>query len=117
MGYDRRLRRQAERRKGMHDSVEDVKTSPSPNSRWQRALAWLHKPIGTPPKPDELIELTRMALRIDADFAVTQLSSCGIQAVVFGADAAPHLGVTDGYRVMVRAGDVVDAATALSQGS
>jgi hypothetical protein len=115
MGYERPLRRQAERRRAKHASLEDAEASPSPTSRWRRALAWLYKPVGSPPKPDELVELTRMARRVDADFAVAQLRSCGIQAVVFGADAAFHLGVTDGYRVMLRSEDLVDAEAALTQ--
>jgi hypothetical protein len=71
-----------------------------------------------PPRPDELVELTRFALRQDADLAVWELEVNGIKAVAYHGDAngmAPHYGIADGNRVMVFARDVERAAQVLAQ--
>lgn len=56
-----------------------------------------------------------MARRADADLVAMRLKAGGVQAGVFGADTTPHLGVVDGYRVMVRAGDAAHAGAILEE--
>ncbi len=62
--------------------------------------------------PDDLVELTRLSSRFEADAIAANLRSAGIRCFVYYADAAgshPHLGLVQGNRIMVRAGDVARA--------
>ena len=86
----------------------------------RRLIDWLYRPVSaaTPPKPDELVELTRFSLRQDADIAVWQLERHGIQAVAYHGGAngmAPHIGIVDGNRVMVMGRDLEQAASILAR--
>jgi hypothetical protein len=95
---------------------------PQPREPWgprwlRRALDWLYRPVGKPLDPDTLVELTRVPNRMDAETLVRELRLHDVPAELFGADAegaAPHYGLVQGHRVMVRAGDVGRATDALS---
>ena len=87
-------------------------------SLFTRVREWLYRPVGNPPRPDELVELTRYPRRIDAENAVRTLERNGITAFLFSADAdgwAPHLGAADGNRVMVPFRHLKRAARVLEQ--
>jgi len=80
-------------------------------------MAWLYRPIGDPPDPDALVELTRLSQRMDAETVVRELQLRGVHAELYSADAegaAPHYAIAQGHRVMVRARDVRLATEALT---
>jgi len=83
----------------------------------RRVRAWLFAPSPSEPDGDELIELTRFSMRLDAELAVNDLQLHGIRATLFAADAegwAPHLGMAQGNRVMVAHRDVRRAAEVIA---
>jgi hypothetical protein len=83
---------------------------------WRRLMAWLYRPVGSPDvDPDGLVELTRLASRIDAQTVERELHLRGIHAVLFGTGlGAGYPGAVDGHRVMVRASDYRRARSELS---
>ena len=84
----------------------------------RRVRDWLYTSTGPEPKPDQLVELTRFPMRLNAELAVNDLELHGISAIVFGADAegwAPHLGAAQGNRVMVAYRDLRRAADILER--
>jgi len=83
-----------------------------------RLRDWLYRPSGdgAPPAPDALVEVTRFSLRQDADLAVFELEANGIKAMAQHNDSngmTPHLGMTDGHRVLVFGRDLERAAEVL----
>jgi hypothetical protein len=67
---------------------------------------------------DDLVELTRVANRLEADVIAANLRSHGVHCVVLHADAwsqVPEL--VQGHRVMVRAEHVALAESVLEQSS
>ena len=84
----------------------------------RRVRDWLFAPTGEQPDPEELVELSRFATRLDAELTVNGLELHGIRAELYAADAggwAPHLGLVQGNRVMVAYGDLQRAAAVLGQ--
>ena len=82
---------------------------------FRRLWSWLtertESPVGRL-APDDLVELTRLSNRFEADVVAGNLRSAGIRCFVHYADASgwhPELGLVQGNRIMVRAGDVARA--------
>ncbi len=74
-------------------------------------------PSGSYGHDDDLVELTRVALIAEAVAIKQDLEGVGIPAVVFESDAggwAPHYGIAQGHRVMIRSRDQAEAAQLLS---
>jgi hypothetical protein len=66
---------------------------------------------------DQIVELTRVAFIAEAIAIKQDLERIGIHAAVFESDAggwAPHFGIEQGTRVMVRAQDMAPALQLLS---
>ncbi|MDQ1378863.1 MAG: hypothetical protein QOJ52_1248 [Acidimicrobiaceae bacterium] len=66
---------------------------------------------------DQIVELTRVAFIAEAIAIKQDLELVGIHAAVFESDAggwAPHFGIEQGNRVMVRAQDLAKAHQLLS---
>jgi hypothetical protein len=66
---------------------------------------------------DQIVELTRVAFIAEAIAIKQDLERIGIHAAVFESDAggwAPHFGIEQGNRVMVRAQDLAQALQLLS---
>ena len=86
-------------------------------TRLRRLWTWLTERTESPESsrrlgPDDLVELTRLSNRFEADAVAANLRSARIRCFVYYADASgwhPQLGLVQGNRIMVRAEDVARA--------
>jgi hypothetical protein len=120
MGRRRGRRTRSDRERLDLSHLLPPRSRPQRGPAWlRRLLDWLYTPVGAPADPDQLVELTRVPSRQDAQNLVQELDLQGVQAHLFGGDAegtAPHYATMQGHRVMVRARDHHRAVDVITRG-